>query len=149
MNQWAGSIVKRNPNEIVGALSKQVQKEIDHVCSENSETILRRTVLKRILNGRRSGVTLKSLLVGICSGKVNKSMLCMMVTMILKQRFHKLTYVQQNMSIMLHIWKFCSQTSMRGYQFFELMCYVICNCADYKSTSACSLLYCAYVTREH
>jgi len=32
----------------------------------------------------------------------------------------KLTYVQQNMSIMLRIWKFCSQTSMCGYQFFEL-----------------------------
>ena len=39
MNQWLAQLLKKNPNEIVGALSKQAQKEIDHVCSENSKTI--------------------------------------------------------------------------------------------------------------
>jgi len=105
----ADSIVKRNPTEIIGALSKQVQKEIDHVCSEKSKTIFEKDCFEEDFEWEKIWhdinnflPTLKSLLVGICSGKVNKPMLCMMVAMILKQRFHKLTYVQQNMSIMLY-----------------------------------------------
>jgi len=93
----ADLIVKRNPTEIIGALSKLAQKEIDHVCSEKSKIIFEDFEWENIW--RHIKPTLKSLLVGICSGKVNKTM---MVVMILKHRFHKLTYVQQNMSIILY-----------------------------------------------
>ena len=52
----ASSMVKRNPNELVGALSKQVQLIMS--AQKIARPLLRRTVLNRILNGRRSGMTL-------------------------------------------------------------------------------------------
>jgi len=37
MWQWLTQLLKRNPTEIIGALSKQGQEEIDHVYSEKSK----------------------------------------------------------------------------------------------------------------
>jgi len=87
----ADSIVKRNPTEVIGALSKRkltmsAQKKQDRFCFEEDFE------WEKIWHGINKLLpTLKSLLVGICSGKVNKPMLCMMVAMLLKQKFHKLS----------------------------------------------------------
>jgi len=105
----ADSVVRNNSDETIGALAKQIKKEIDYVCSAECETIFKKDCnevdfawAKIWCEIEKFLPTLLSLLVGICNGKVNKPMLCMIVSIILKQRFHKLTYVQQTISIMLY-----------------------------------------------
>jgi len=127
----AESVVKNNCDETIDTLAKQINKEIDYVCSAKCDTIFEKDCNKvefaweKIWCEIRQFLpTLMSLLVGICKGKVNKPMLCMIVAMILKQRFHKLTYVQQTISLLLY-----GNSVHKQVQVVKLRLFTMCNIA--------------------
>jgi len=105
----AGSVVHQRCDETINALAKKINREIDYVCSNQSNTIFDKDCDEVEFswdtmwdNIEKYLPTLLSLIVSICARKVNRPMICMIVFMLLKQRFHKLSYLQQTISVMLY-----------------------------------------------
>ena len=105
----ASTIVDNFSVESITALSKQISKEMDLVCSTKSDTIFNKDCDKVDFSWDRVWKeieiylpTLLALLVSIMGENTNKSLVCMIVSMILKHRFHELSLVQGVISVFLY-----------------------------------------------
>jgi len=108
----ATSVVNKFSAESISALSKQINKEIDVVCSTKSDTIFSKDCDEidfswdRIWRDIEAYLpSLLSLLVSIKgenSETVNKPLVCMIISMLLKHRFHELTFLQEVISVLLY-----------------------------------------------
>lgn len=105
----ASTIVDNFSVETITALSKQINKEMDLVCSTKSDTIFNKDCNKVDFSWDRIWQeiemylpTMLALLVSIMDKKTNKPLVCMIVSMVLKHRFHKLSLVQEVISVLLY-----------------------------------------------
>lgn len=106
----AYSLVTTCSDEIVTAFAKKVNMEIDHICSTKTDTIFRKHCdevafsWKKVWSELEQQLpTLLSLLVTINkTSPVNKPLICMIIAMILKQRYHNMAFVQGIISVILY-----------------------------------------------
>ena len=106
----AKSLVTTFSDEMVTALAKKVNIEIDHVCSSKTETILKKHCDEVAFSWEKVWSelelqlpTLLSLLVAISkTSALNKPLICMIIVMILKQRYHYMAFVQGIISVILY-----------------------------------------------
>ena len=105
----ASTIVDNFSDEIITALSKQINKEMDSVCSTKSDTIFSKDCNKVDFSWDRIWKeiemylpTFLALLVSIMGEKTNKPLVCMIVSIVLKHRFHELSLVQGVISVLLY-----------------------------------------------
>ena len=105
----ASTIVDKFSVETITALSKQVKKEMDLVCSIKSDTIFNKDCNRVDFSWDRIWKeieiylpTLLELLISIMGKKTNKPLVCMIISMVLKNRFHELSLVQGVISVLLY-----------------------------------------------
>ena len=106
----AKSLVTTFSDEMVTALAKKVNTEIDHICSTKTDTILTKHCDKVTFSWdkiwselQQQLPTLLSLLLAISkSSTLNKPLICMITVMILKQRYQNMTFVQGIISVILY-----------------------------------------------
>ena len=97
-------------SETVNALATKINHEIDHVFSSKTDTLFKKKCnvygfsWEAVWHELEEHLpTFVSVLVNICDrGTLNKPLICMILSMILKQRYKNLTHVQGAISVLLY-----------------------------------------------
>ena len=106
----AKSVVDKFSGETIKALATKINKEINNLCSSETITVFKKgcenidSLWKQIWSDINLNLpTLVSLLVAIGNRKkLNKPLICMMVSMMLKHRYDKMSLTQGIISVLLY-----------------------------------------------
>ena len=105
----AKSVVNKFSGETVKALAANINKEINSLCSSKTTTVFDKgcenidLLWEQIWSDIKLHLpTLVSLLVAISSKKLNKPLICMIVSMMLKHRYAKMSLTQGIVSVLLY-----------------------------------------------